>query len=252
MAINKGNILCLFGVKGGIGKSILAMNLAGVVSNMNKRVLIIDADLYGGSIALALNKPVYKTIYNFVYDYNNNRYEDLNNYITTYNENIDFVASPKDPRKSNKIDSSYLEILIDKAKFNYDLIIIDTNHILDEINLSLLDKSDNILFVISNDSFDIKNMRTLISIFKDLEIDKYKILLNNSIRENREYFNMYDIKDVIKANIDYSLSNKFYIKDMDRYILDGEIVTLNKKMANTRDYKVLENIISDIIGDNNE
>lgn len=252
MAINKGNILCLFGVKGGIGKSILAMNLAGVVSNMNKRVLIIDADLYGGSIALALNKPVYKTIYNFVDDYNNNRYEDLNNYITTYNENIDFVASPKDPRKSNKIDSSYLEILIDKAKFNYDLIIIDTNHILDEINLSLLDKSDNILFVISNDSFDIKNMRTLISIFKDLEIDKYKILLNNSIRENREYFNMYDIKDVIKANIDYSLSNKFYIKDMDRYILDGEIVTLNKKMANTRDYKVLENIISDIIGDNNE
>ena len=71
MAINKGNILCLFGVKGGIGKSVLAMNLAGVCSNLNRRVLLIDADLYGGSIALALNKPVNKTIYNFVDDYNN-------------------------------------------------------------------------------------------------------------------------------------------------------------------------------------
>lgn len=252
MAINKGNILCLFGVKGGIGKSILAMNLAGVTSNLKKRILLIDADLYGGSIALALNKPVNKTIYNFVDDYNNNRYKDLNDYITKYNDYIDFIASPKDPRKSNKIDSNYIEILLDKAKFNYDLIIVDTNHILDEINLSILDKSDNILFLVSNDSFDIKNMRTLISIFKDLEIDKYKVLLNNSIRENREYFDLYDIKDIIKTNIDYELSSKFYIKDIDKFIMDGNIVTLNKKYINTKDYKVLENIINDVIGDEDE
>lgn len=252
MAINKGNILCLFGVKGGIGKSILAMNLAGIVSNLKKRILLVDADLYGGSIALALNKPVNKTIYNFVDDYNNNRYKDLNDYITKYNEYIDFIASPKDPRKSNKIDSNYIEILLDKAKFNYDLIIVDTNHILDEINLSILDKSDNILFLVSNDTFDIKNMRTLISIFKDLEIDKYKVLLNNSIRENREYFDLYDIKDIIKTNIDYELSNKFYIKDIDRYIIDGNIVTLNKKYINTKDYKVLESIINSVIGDEDE
>lgn len=252
MAINKGNILCLFGVKGGIGKSILAMNLAGVVSNLKRKVLIVDADLYGGSIALALNKPANKTIYNFVDDYNNNRYKDLNDYITKYNEYIDFVASPKDPRKSNKIDSNYIEILLDKAKFNYDLIIVDTNHILDEINLSILDKSDNILFLISNDSFDIKNMRTLISIFKDLDIDKYKVLLNNSIRENREYFGLYDIKDIIKSNIDYELTSKFYIRDIDSFIMDGNIVTLNKKYINTKDYKVLENIINDVIGDEDE
>ena len=252
MAINKGNILCLFGVKGGIGKSILAMNLAGVASNLKRKVLIVDADLYGGSIALALNKPVNKTIYNFVDDYNNNRYKDLNEYITKYNEYIDFIASPKDPRKSNKIDSNYIEILLDKAKFNYDLIIIDTNHILDEINLSILDKSDNILFLVSNDSFDIKNMRTLISIFKDLDIEKYKVLLNNSIRENREYFGLYDIKDIIKSNIDYELSSKFYIKDIDKFVMDGNIVTLNKKYINTKDYMVLEGIINDVIGDKDE
>ena len=252
MAINKGNILCLFGVKGGICKSILAMNLAGVASNLKRKVLIVDADLYGGSIALALNKPVNKTIYNFVDDYNNNRYKDLNEYITKYNEYIDFIASPKDPRKSNKIDSNYIEILLDKAKFNYDLIIIDTNHILDEINLSILDKSDNILFLVSNDSFDIKNMRTLISIFKDLDIDKYKVLLNNSIRENREYFGLYDIKDIIKSNIDYELSSKFYIRDIDKFVMDGNIVTLNKKYINTKDYMVLEGIINDVIGDKDE
>ena len=252
MNLDRGKILCLFGVKGGIGKSILSLNLAGAASNQKIKTLIIDMDIYGGSIALALNKEVNKTIYNFVDDYNNNRYEDIKDYVTKYNEYIDFIASPKDPRKSNKIDSTYLDILLDKVKFNYDLIILDTNHILNEINLSLLDKSDDILFVLSNDSFDIKNMRTLISIFKDLDKNNYKIVLNNSIRREREYFSNYDIKDIIKDNIDYIISNKFYIKNIDGYIMNGDIVTLNKKYVGTKDYKVLDSIIEDALGDSYE
>jgi len=250
MALNKGDILCVFGVKGGIGKSILSMNLAGVCSNLNKHVLLIDADLYGGSIAVALNEPINKTIFNFVDDYNNNRFKNVNDYIIKYNENIDYIAAPIDPRKANKIDSRYVDILLDKAKFNYDLIIIDTNHILNEINLSILDKSDKILFVTTNDSFDLKNMRNLISIFKDLGIDKYKVLLNNSIKIDRSYYSLYDIKNIIKTNIDYELNN--YINDIDKIILDGNIITLDKKYKSNGDYKVLESIILDIIGDKDE
>lgn len=250
MALNKADILCVFGVKGGIGKSIISMNLSGICSSISKRVLLIDADFFGGSIAVALNKPVNKTIFNFVDDYNNNRYKNINDYIINYNEFIDYIAAPIDPRKANKIDSRYIDILLDKAKFNYDLIIIDTNHILNEINLSILDKSDKILFCTTNDSFDLKNMRNLISIFKDLGLDKYKVLLNNSININRNYYSLYDIKNIIKTNIDYELNN--YINDIDKIVLDGNIITLDKKYKNNSDYKVYESIILDIIGDENE
>ena len=250
MALNKGDILCVFGVKGGNGKSVLSMNLAGICSNIKKRVLLIDADFYGGSIAVTLNKPINKTIFNFVDDYNNNRFKNINDYITQYNNYIDYIAAPIDPRKANKIDSRYVDILLDKAKFNYDLIIIDTNHILNEINLSILDKSDKILFLTTNDSFDLKNMRNLISIFKDLDIDKYKVLLNNGIYENRNYYSLYDIKNIIKTNIDYELNN--YIVDIDKIILDGKIITLDNKYKSNSDYKVLESIIFDIIDDCDE
>lgn len=252
MAINKGNIVCVFGVKGGIGKSILTLNLAGVLSNMNKHVLIVDMDLYGGSISIILNKKVNKSIYNFVDDFNNNRYDNFNDYITKYNDNIDYLACPKDPRKANKIDSSYIEILLDKAKFNYDLILIDTNHILNEMNLTLLDKCDNILLVTTNDMLDMKNMRSLISIFKDLDIDRYKVILNNSFRNDKTYFNLYDIKSAINNNIDYEISNKLYIKNIDKYIMDGNIVTMDKKYSNSNYVKVFNTIVNDILGDNNE
>ena len=252
MALGKGKIVCLFGVKGGIGKSILSMNLAGVASNLDIKTLIIDMDVYGGAIGFALNKKVNKTIYNFVDDYNNNRYKDLKDYIIKYNDNIDYIVAPKDPRQSNKIQSNYLELLIDKAKFNYDLIIIDTNHILNETNLCILDKSDEILLIMSNNIFDMKNMKNLISIFRDLDKNNYKLLLNESINNNPGYFNIYDIKDVIKNNVDYIISNKFYIKDIDELIVAGNIATLINKYQRLKDYKVLENIIINCIGDNNE
>ncbi len=252
MAINGGKILCLFGVKGGIGKSVLALNLAGVASLNKIKTLIIDMDIYGGSIALALNKENNKTIYNFVDDYNNNRFEDIKNYICTYNEYIDYISSPKDPRKSNKIDSIYLEILLEKARYNYDLIILDTNHILNEINLSIMDKSDEILFVVSNDMFDLKNMRNLIAIFKDLEKDNYRVLLNDSFRNDKKYYDMHAIKDIIKNNIDYYISDKYYVKDIASFINSGDIITLNKKYIGTRDYKVLDLIIENVLGEINE
>ena len=255
MALDRAKILCLFGVKGGIGKSIISMSLAGVASNKHIKTLIIDMDIYGGAISLAFNKPVEKTIYNFVDDYNNNRYKDIKDYITKYNEYIDFIASPIDPRKSNKIDSEYLEILLDKSKFNYDLIILDTNHILNEINLNLLDKSDNILFMLNNDTYNIKNMRNLINIFKDLEKDNYKVLLNNGIYENRNYYNLGDIKEVIGCNIDYTLSNKFYINNIDGYLYDGKIITLEKNVVDKKDYRVMNLILEDLfnkVGDKYE
>ena len=196
-----GKSLCLFSGKGGVGKTILTLNLAAIYSQINKHVLIVDLDLSSGGIALATNKVFDKTIYNFVDDYNNNRFKDFNDYVVKYNENIDIMPSPKDPRQASKIDSKYIEILLDKAMFHYDMVLIDTNHNLNELNLVVLDAADNILFVIENDPMDLKNMKSLLSIFKDLDKTNYKILLNNSRDPFKKYFTLYDMKTIIKNNI---------------------------------------------------
>ena len=56
MAIKKGKSFCVFSAKGGVGKTTTVLNLAGTYEKLNKKVLIIDLDLSGGSIAVALNK----------------------------------------------------------------------------------------------------------------------------------------------------------------------------------------------------
>lgn len=250
-----GKSLCLFSGKGGVGKTILTLNLAAIYSQINKHVLIVDLDLSSGGIALATNKVFDKTIYNFVDDYNNNRFKDFNDYVVKYNENIDIMPSPKDPRQASKIDSKYIEILLDKAMFHYDMVLIDTNHNLNELNLVVLDAADNILFVIENDPMDLKNMKSLLSIFKDLDKTNYKILLNNSRDPFKKYFTLYDMKTIIKNNIDYEITSEFFLKNMDSYVMNGEIPMLQPKAPNifNKDYTTMMNLaVSFLGGDNNE
>lgn len=130
----KGKIISIFSAKGGVGKTILSLNLAGVISNKEKKVLLIDLDLYNGGIAVALNKEVNKTIYNFCDDYSNNRYNNMEDYVTNYNNYIDYLACPKDPRQANKIDYKYLDILLDKCSFIYDYVIIDFSKKLEKVS----------------------------------------------------------------------------------------------------------------------
>ena len=253
----KGKSLCLFSAKGGVGKTTTSINLAGIFKLIEKKVLIIDLNLSSGGIGIALNKPSEKSIYNLVDDYENKRHFDFKNYVTKYDDDIDFLASPKDPRQAIKIDSKYMDLIIDKACYNYDIVLIDMNHTLSELNIVTLDKVDSILFLMTNDPMDIKNMKSIISVFRDLDLNNYRVLLNNSVNAYKNYFSLFDMKNVMKANIDYTLSSNFFIKNIDEYIMSGEIITLQKRMPNlfAKEYTTFMTIAADLLkesGDKNE
>ena len=201
--------------------------------------IIIDLDLYSGSIALLLKLDVRNDLFNIADDFSNNRFENFDDYITKYNNNIDVLAAPKDPRTASKINSRYLSVILSKAKMKYDVILIDTNHMLNEINLMAYDYSDYILYIIENNLMTAKNMRTMLSIFNDLEKDNYKVILN-SATGRKAYFTEYDFKHMMNGNIDYTIPESFYLKNIEKYLLDGQIPVLNKKVQ-SRNKKAIQN-----------
>ena len=246
-----GKIITISSVKGGVGKTTMTLNLAGIYCELNKRVLIIDLDLYSGGIAASLNVKNKKDIYTMIDSMANNRFTELKKYVTTYNKNIDVLACPKDPRMGAKVSGRYIPVIVDLAKKEYDVVLVDTYHILDEINLTALDYSYMTLFIITNDIVDLKNMKSLISIFKDTDKKNYLILLNNSRDIGKDYLSLYDIRTIIKNNIDYTLSKNYYIKNIDKYTISGEILTLNNSinLFHSKDINNMKKMALDLIDD---
>ena len=236
----RGKIVCFYGGKGGVGKTTTLLSLAGTLSKLNKKVLIVDLDLTNGAIAISLNREANKTIFNFVEDYINNKYNDLDKYITKYDENISFVASPKDPRYASRIDVKYIDILLEKSVYNHDVVLIDTPSILNEISVYSLDKSDVVYLLTTNDCvYLIEN-----------NLDKYKIILNNSFIPNKDYFSNYDIKNIIGHNVDYVISSSFHVNNLDELVVNGEIITY--KYSKFKDEKIFKLIANEIIGGNKD
>ena len=227
MALNKAKVFTITSVKGGVGKTTTVLNLAGIYSRLEKRVLIIDLDLYSGDIASLLNINYNNDIYNLYEDMNNNKFDNLDDYVTSYNEQIKVLPAPKDPRFARKISSKILNLILYKASMKFDVILIDTNHILTDINLFALDFSNQILYLINNDSMNLKNMKTIVSILNDMNKSNYKIILNESNDRDKNYYNKYDIKNIINKSVNYIVPSNFYIKNIDKYIIEGNILTLN-------------------------
>lgn len=227
MASVNGKIITVTSRKGGVGKTTTLLNLAGCFSNMGKKTLILDLDLYSNSIASSLNLKVVHDIYNLVDDISNNRFTEFFDYVTKYNDNIGVLASLLDPRVASKINPKYIEQIINMAKHFYDIILIDTNHVLNDLNIVIYDTSDTILSILSNNPIDLVNTKTFVNIISSINFPDFRILLNESLTIEDDYFSLYDIREFINYNINYRLKKDYFVKNIDKYVLEGKILTLN-------------------------
>ena len=81
--LNKAKVFTISSVKGGVGKTTFLLNLAAIFKRLNKKVLVVDLDLYCGDIASTLNIPNASDIYNLFEDINNNKLNNFDDYSKT-------------------------------------------------------------------------------------------------------------------------------------------------------------------------
>lgn len=220
MALNDAKIISITSVKGGVGKTIFSSLLANAYSK-NKKVLLIDMDLYTGSIDVILNLKGTKDLYSLVDDMMNNRFNSIKDYVRKYNDNLDVLVSPLDPRSANIIKSNYINIILKRANLQYDYIIIDSASTMNAINSMCFDMSDYILYLMTNDLMSIKNMKTMINILNDMDIKNKKIVLNEMI-EYTDYSKA-DVENLLEEKIDFYLDKNYYIKDIEKDIYQGKL-----------------------------
>ena len=250
----KGKIITITSMKGGVGKSTSVVLLASIYKQLKKKVLLLDLDLYSGSIAFLLNANVKNSVYNICDDMNNNRYKGINagDYICHYDEYIDIIPAPKDPRQAGKTDRKCLEILLSSLSNYYDVVLIDTNHILDIYSMLAFNASDSIVNIFTNDALDLKGTKNFVSICKNINVSNLVLVLNQSLDDRKDYFSNYDIKTVVKHSIDFIIPSCFYTRNYDMYVMENTLFNnfSNLKQYSKKNYATIEKLALKLLEDN--
>jgi septum site-determining protein MinD len=176
-------IISLFGPKGGVGKTVLAVNLAlSLFQESQKRILLIDLELFfPGSLPTLLNIPSIKTIAEDLIPLR----KDLNSqlasgFLSSKKYGIDFLVSTSSFEGAGKITAEEIENLLSALDQYYDYIIIDLGRLLTSLNLKVLDTSNLIITAISPDILSVRQTKLFLQTlqFHNFPSQKIKIVLN--------------------------------------------------------------------------
>ncbi|MDP4178995.1 MAG: response regulator [Bacillota bacterium] len=200
--IRNAKVITYFSSKGGVGKSVLALNSAVALSKESgKKVLLLDMDLQFGDISMMVNKYNEKTILDLIEDGQLTSYENMKSYLYKYNENLDIIFAPGKPEAAEFISKDSIDKLIKIIQKEYDIIIVDTGINFNDNTLLVLDISETILFVSTMEIAALKNTKLGFGVMKSLGYDnkKVKLVLN---RFTCSYgINKKDVEEAFKDNI---------------------------------------------------
>ena len=152
--------------KGGVGKSTISANLAINLQEMNKKVLLVDADIHLGNIDLILGTRSKYTLADVV-----NQNLPLEEVIIRGTGNIDVL--PASSASIDLIDTEDVFLRKLSAAFsdfnhNYDYIVVDTGAGIARNVISFLLGADKIVLVITPDPASITDAYAVIKVVRSL------------------------------------------------------------------------------------
>jgi pilus assembly protein CpaE len=174
----QGKIIMFYSPKGGTGCTTLAVNVAVALCNEETRVVIVDANLQFGDVALFLNEQGKNTILDLA-----PRADELDPSIVEEVmikhavSGVHILASPSRPEHGEKVNPDQFTKLLRYLRQLYAYVIVDTSTYLNDITLSVLDVAEAVVLITVQDIPSIKNDRLFLDLLLTLNIPVEKVAL---------------------------------------------------------------------------
>lgn len=204
-----GQILSFYGSKGGVGKSVLAMNTAVLLSQeKNTKVILVDLDMQFGDVGMLMNIKPKSTIYDALSPEAEDFQDQVTASILNHSDQLDVLLAPKRPDQAEGIQPAEIKMLLVDLKSRYDYILVDLGTNYSEISLTALDISNKVFYITTPDMLSIKNTRLGLEVMKSLEYDLNKLFLVINRWTGKEKIKIADIERALDVKVDAQISDE--------------------------------------------
>jgi pilus assembly protein CpaE len=181
--LNAGSpILAVFNPKGGVGKTTIATNLGAVLQvRKGRRVLLVDADIVTGHVALSLGiKHVRGIADTWGADLVTDGRDPLLNLASEHTSGVRVATLTADPLAIPQLDPERFADTLLQARGDVDTLIVDLHPSYSDLNLAILATATRILVPVTPDLPAIRAAVQLTRVASDLGIrDRLSVVVNH-------------------------------------------------------------------------
>ncbi|MBN1878272.1 MAG: response regulator [Anaerolineae bacterium] len=196
--IRQGKVITLYSPKGGTGCTTTAVNVSIAMQAMlgtDYKICLVDTNLQFGDVVIFMKLQPSRTLTDLAQHAQDLDPDLFNTILVPHSSGVKVLAAPQSPEEAEIFQeggvedtgaNSRLKTILNFARQEYDYIIIDTAHQVDDILLATLDLSDLFLIVTRPTIPEIRGARQFVELLQKLNYSFDRIgLVINSVDNKR-------------------------------------------------------------------
>lgn len=189
-----GQVIAVFGPKGGVGCTTIAVNLAIALQQLmgeDRRVALMDTNLQFGDVGVMLNLQASRSIADLASQAEEVDSDMLSSVLTPHSSGIKTLLAPPHPEAAEGLLSpaldgeaggvSRLGTIIKLMRKEFDIVVVDTWSWVDETTLTVFDAASMIVLVVAPNIPSIKNARLFLEVASKLNYSDNITLVVNGV-----------------------------------------------------------------------
>ena len=176
----QGMVMTVFGPKGGIGKTTVVTNLAVALAASGHSLVVADADAGFGDVAGMLDIQPERTIVDLSQNLENVTRETLPRFLLPHDSGMMLLAAPPFALDWRQVTPDKFRAIIDMLSRSFDVVMIDTSGMLDELSLVALQSASFILWITTTEFSSIKDSQAALRALRQLGLheDRVRLVVN--------------------------------------------------------------------------
>jgi pilus assembly protein CpaE len=218
-----GELVCVLGPKGGIGKTLTTANLAVALADAGHSVAAVDLDLQFGDLGLTLGLVPDKTSYDLVCSGGSLDAVKVSAYMTEHPSGAHVLLAPTRPEQASQVTVDFLRELYPILRSSYEYVVVDTPPGFSPEVIATIDVSSRVCMIAMLDALSLKNGKLALETLARMgyDRDRIKIVLNRA--DTNVGISVADAESVIGRSPDVLVPSD---RDVTRSVNSGEAIVL--------------------------